>query len=703
MREFKISKLSPCESPHPRPLPAGEGVSGRALFRGGTVWCMRLLGCLDIRRDSSLSLSLPSRKAGALLTVLARHPGKKHSRERLAALLWPDSPQASARGSLRQTLKQLRQWHSIPGEEAIVVERDTLAIEPSLFEIDVVRFDKLAESSTRAALEEAVELYQGDFLEGFTDPAEPFAEWATFERMQLRERFVAVLEKLLHGDLGDSRIEHAIQKAVCLLAFEPMDERLHRILMGLYLKQGHRSAAIKQYRSCFTVLQQKLGVRCEPQTEALYQQILESNRHKTSEAQPDFISDAKQVLDAILARPAVAVLPFVNLNGDPDKTYFSDGVSEDIITMLAGWRRFPLIASSSSLTYRDKSEDVRHIADELGAGYVVTGSVRQAGNSARINAQLIEAETGHVYWTKLYDLDLSNILKAQDEIAERIAAAIEPALESAELGRIATIRTDDVSAWDYFLRGKSFLHRYTLESNAQARKNFQQAIELDHNYSDSYTGLALSHLRDLLVSPSGGAPVGDKRIRDKSLAQAFDAARKAVELDPNSSGAHLQVGTAYVWVEDFESAISETELAVELNPSNAHARMALGNRLDLIGRNTEGIIQMEHALELNPRDPNRWNYMGYLSRAYLDSHQYDKALTWAKKALRLRPDQPETHFRLAVCLAHLDHFSKAQIALAECDRLRPGFITMKASWQPYASPDRSEHYLAGLRRLSLID
>ena len=99
----------------------------------------------------------------------------------------------------------------------------------------------------------------------------------------------------------------------------------------------------------------------------------------------------------------------------------------------------------------------------------------------------------------------------------------------------------------------------------------------------------------------------------------------------------------------------------------------------------------------------RWNYMGYLSRAYLDSHQYDKALSWAKKALRLRPDQPETHFRLAVCLAHLDDFSKAQIALEECDRLCPRFIAMKVSWQPYSNPDRSKHYLAGLRRLSLID
>lgn len=667
------------------------------------MWYLRLLGCLEIRQESKSSLNLPSRKAGALLAVLGRHPGKKHEREKLATLLWPDSQQASARVSLRQTLKQLRQALSIPDEEAVVVEGDTLAIDPSLFEVDVIRFEESVERMCQVTSEAAIELYKGDFLEGFVDPTEPFAEWATFERMQLRERFIAALEAILHQNLEERRIEQAVQKVGYLLALDPVDERLHRILMELYLKQDRSIAALKQYRSCCSVLQENLGVPCEPKTEALYLRILESNKHQHTEFQPGSSRDKKSVPEGVFARPAIAVLPFKNLNGDPNQTYFSDGVSEDIITLLAGWRRFPLISSSSTLAYRNSMEDIRYVADELGAGYVVTGSVRQAGNRARINTQLVEADTGYVHWAKSYDLNLSDILKTQDEIAERIAAAIEPVLESAELGRITTIRTDDISAWDYFLRGKSFLHRYTAESNAQARKNFQKAIELDPTYSDAHSGLALGYLRDLLIGSTGGASIAGKHDRDKKVAHAYDSARRAVELDPNSSDAYLQVGTAYVWIEDFESAISETELAVELNPSNAHARMALGNRLDLIGRNSEGILQMEHSLELNPRDLNCWNYMGYLSRAYLDSQQYENALSWAQKALRLRPDQPEAYFRVAACLAHLNHFQEARAALAKCDRLSPGFITMKASWQPYSDSGRSEHFFAGLRRFSLIN
>ena len=667
------------------------------------MWRIHLLGELDIRSESDSSICLPSRKSEALLALLARHPGKRIAREKLAALLWPESREFNARVSLRQTLKQLRQSLARPGEEVIVVTGNALAIEPSLVRVDVVSFEELSEMGSRAALEEAADLYRGEFLEEVADLTEPFAEWVAFERMQLREQMLALLEKLMPGDPNASQTERAIQKAVNLLASDPLDERVHRLLMQLYQEQGRRSDALKQYRSCSALIQRNLSAQCDPRTEALYRQILEGGRHVCAEVRPQTARIVPAALDAILSRPAVAVLPFANLNGDPSQAYFSDGVAEDITTMLAGWRRFPLIASSSSLTCRDGSSQIQQIADELGAAYLVTGSVRHAGKSARIHARLIEAESGYIYWTKRYDLDISDVLKAQEDIAERIAAAIEPVLESAELSRIATKRTDYVNAWDCFLQGSSFLHRYTLESNALAQKYFQQAIELDPDYSDAHTGLALSHMRNLLLKSPGRVADGDKHDRNMQIDLAFEAAQKAVALDQNSSDAHLQVGTAYVWIEDFDAALAETELAVKLNPSNAYARMALGNRLDLIGRNAEGIAQMRRSLELNPRDLNRWNFMGYLSRACLDSLQYDEALSWATTALRLRPDQPETHFRVAVCQAHLDRLIEAKSALAECERLCPGFVSMKSTWQPYSDPARSEHYFAGLRRLSLID
>lgn len=184
--------------------------------------------------------------------------------------------------------------------------------------------------------------------------------------------------------------------------------------------------------------------------------------------------------------------------------------------------------------------------------------------------------------------------------------------------------------------------------------------------------------------------------------RAHDAAKEAVTLDPGSSAAHLALGHANVWAQRFDSAIAETELSIELNPSNANARRALGNRLDLIGRTAEGIAQMERAFQLNPRDPRKWLQIGFLTRAHLDAGHYDEALWWAQKAVGQRCDQPDPHFRLSVCLAHLGRKAEARAALKECERLHPGFVASKSTWQPYSDPHRNEHFFAGLRRLSLI-
>jgi len=653
---------------------------------------IRLLGPLELDSASGASIGLPTRKAEALLAVLARHPGRRHGRERLAALLWPESTQAGARTSLRQTLAQLRRALLARGPEPVRAEADSLALEPSGVEVDAARFEALHDAGTRAALTEAAALYRGDFLEGFSPPAEPFAEWLTFERMRLRERAVAVLSALLPDDAGDSSSEQAIQTAVRLLELDPLQESVHRLLMRLYLAQGRRGAALEQYRFCRAALRRELGAEPEAETEALGREIREQS-HPVSTATPGAVQGDAPA-HGLLAGPVVAVLPFANLSPDPDQRYFSDGVSEDIITALAGWRRFPLIASASTFGYRDPARDPRRVADELGARYVVDGSVRRAGGRARISARLVDADSGHVFWAERFDLALADILAAQDECAARIAAAIEPALEGAELNRIVTKRTEDLSAWERFLQGRSFLGRFTLESHVTARMWFERAIELDRGYSDAFAGLAQSDHQDVMI--------GGVTEREERLARAFETAREAAALDPNSSDAHLRLGTAYVWREEFDSAMAETELAVELNPSNAHARLALGNRLDLVGCNAEGIAQLERGLQLNPRDPRCWVYMGFLSRAHLDAGHYREALSWARQAVRVREDQPDAHFRLAVCAAHAGRAAEARAALAECDRLRSGFLAAKAGWRPYADPARSEHYFAGLRRLGLM-
>jgi DNA-binding SARP family transcriptional activator/Flp pilus assembly protein TadD len=661
---------------------------------------VRLFAGFEVVQASGRALKFPTRKSRALLAVLSRHPGKRHGREALAALLWPESAEAQARANLRQALKQLRRALGDLRDAVIIADGDTLALQPGAVEVDVARFEARHAEGTPEALEEAVQLYRGEFLEGFSLREEPFSDWVTIERAHLRELALDALGKLSAHLAHAGETEQAIPLALRLVGLEPLLESAHRLLMRLSA-QGRRGAAVEQYRRCRDILRRELGTRPEPETEQLFQKIRSHKPQLVSTGPGIGPTDAavterlhEVISDPLLQRPAVAVLPFRNLSGEPEQIYFTDGLSEDIVTALAGWRCFPIIASSSTCNYKHQSANAARIADDLGARYVVDGSVRRSGSRLRISARLIESDSGYTLWTDRFDFHLDDILVVQEEASQKIAAVVEPELERAELRRIVTKRTEDLAAWDLWLQGNAFLHRRTADGNAHARSRFEQALRLDPGYADAFTGLAYGYLQEIWdTSPDAREPVIEKGL---------EAARRAVDLDRDSSMAHLAVATAFVWAERFDIAIPETERAIELNPSNALARGGLGNRLDLIGRTEEGIVHLEAGLRLDPRSSNSWNFMGFLSRAYLSARRYENALDLAQRAVRLRPDLPMAHYRHAVCLGHLDRAEEACAALRQCERLSPGFLASREGWQPYADPDRNDHFFAGLRRHRLL-
>lgn len=660
---------------------------------------VKLLGGFEVSWGAGHSMTIRTRKARALFALLARNPGRRQTREAMAAMFWPDHAEREARRNLRQALKLVRQALAEHGKAIIVGESDALMLVPGAAQVDVDLFERLHEEGTPEALERAAALYRGEFLEGMTLADGPFQDWSRIERVRLRERATDVLSRLLAHRLDAGRSELAIDMALRLLALDPLQEQVHRRLMQLYLQLGRRGAALEQYQVCRRTLEREMGVLPEPETEELHLEI--RRRHAGSErpglntgspASP-VVAAPPRPLDPVLLRPAIAVLPFANFGGDPVQPYFSDGLCEDMITALAGWRCFPLIASRSTLACRDDRQDVRAIARSLDAQYVVDGSIRRVGKQVRISVQLIESVGGRHLWAERFDLDLRDVLAMQDEAAQKIAAVVEPELERAESQRIVTKRSADLTAWDHCLQGTAFLHRYTPDGNALARSSFEQALQLDPEYSDAFTGLAFSYLRD--VRPAAASD------RGALIAKGLEAARRGLALNQESSMAHLAFGEAHVWLEEFDVAIPETEFAIELNPSNAIARMGLGNRLDLIGRTVEGIAQMERGLKLNPRDPWRFNYMGFLARAHISLGDFETALQWTREAVQLRPDLPDLHFRLAVCLAHFDRTEEANAALEECERLRAGYVRSRRTWQPYADVARNERFFAGLDRHGL--
>jgi adenylate cyclase len=270
-------------------------------------------------------------------------------------------------------------------------------------------------------------------------------------------------------------------------------------------------------------------------------------------------------------RPTFAVLPFDNMSGDPEQEYFADGISEDLITGIATWCRFPVIARNSSFVYKRRLIDIKQVGQELGARYVLEGSVRKAGNRVRITAQLIDTLAGHHVWAERYDRELGDLFAIQDDITTSIAAAIEPEIMEVEERRATTRRS--LTGYDLVQRGNWHLSKFTPESIAEAQRLFTAAIEADPNYAPAYASMAYS----TYISAQFGADFV------ATLQSAFEFARKAVALDEKDARAHMFFAHSSLWLRRHEEAIAAARQAIALNPSLAHAYSVLGYALDCVG------------------------------------------------------------------------------------------------------------------------
>jgi len=401
---------------------------------------------------------------------------------------------------------------------------------------------------------------------------------------------------------------------------------------------------------------------------------------------------APEAQPAPAARPSIAVLPFDNMSADPEQDYFSDGITEDIITDLSRFHWFFVIARNSSFTYKGRAVDVKQVARELGVRYVLEGSIRKAGNRVRVTAQLIDGVSGNHIWAERYDRQLEDIFELQDEISQRIAATLVPELTRAELKRVVSRRPNDLDAWDCYLRGLERLNDFSPEGDEAARAHLAKAISLDPNYSDAYAALALSYVRDINLQFTSDPKA--------TVAKALEAAHRAVAIDGASSDAHHVLSTAYLLADQPEMALAEARTSVELNPNDAQALHALGNKSDLMG-DPEGIPRMVRAQQLDPQSTDRHYLQTFLARAYVNAREYDKAVAVAQAAIRWRPEYANAHFILAVALAHLGRTAEAKAALARAEALRPGFTAERENWAPYADPESNRHLQDGIRKAAV--
>jgi adenylate cyclase len=358
-------------------------------------------------------------------------------------------------------------------------------------------------------------------------------------------------------------------------------------------------------------------------------------------------------------RPTFAVLPFGNMSGDPEQEYFADGISEDLITAIASWCRFPVIARNSSFVYKGRSIDIKQVGLELGARYVLEGSVRQAGNRVRITAQLIDALTGHHVWAERYDREIGDLFAIQDDITTSIAAAVEPEIMEVEERR-ATKR-GSLTGYDLVLRGNWHLYKFTPEDIAEAQRLFAAAIETDPNYAPAYASMAYSKY----ISAQFGADF------KATLQSAFELARKAVALDEKDARAHMFFAQTSLWLRRHEEAIAAARQAIALNPSLAQAYSVLGYALDCVGEFEEALKTVTHSLHLRPHDRTIGRCIPAMAVAHYQLGAYEAAEQTALRSVTLMPLYWLGHQTLAASLGQLGRKADAAQYVEEIRRREP--------------------------------
>jgi TolB-like protein/cytochrome c-type biogenesis protein CcmH/NrfG len=392
-------------------------------------------------------------------------------------------------------------------------------------------------------------------------------------------------------------------------------------------------------------------------------------------------------------RPAIAVLPFINMSGDPEQEYFSDGISEDIITALSKLRWFFVIARNSSFTYKGKAVHLKQVAQELGVGYVVEGSVRKAGDRVRITVQLNDVSTGSHIWAERYDRDIADVFAVQDEITEAIVAAIEPQLYAAESFHAQRKQPDNLDAWDLVMRAFSHHWRVTRQDAMVAQALLEKAITIDPHYGQALGLLAASYTFSVHLGWIAA---------EMALPPAERAARAAIEADSEDPWAHYGLAQVCLHTRRFDDSLAEFELALRLNPNFSLAQGFYGLTLAYCGRWEEGDVAAQRALRLSPRDPYSAIYCGIAGYAQFNGRNYAAAMQLAREAIRQRFDFVGGHRVLTAAAGMAGEVEIAAAALRELRRAQPNIsLAWIASQMPILRDADREHYLEGFRRAGL--
>ena len=391
---------------------------------------------------------------------------------------------------------------------------------------------------------------------------------------------------------------------------------------------------------------------------------------------------------ALPDKPSIAVLPFDNLSGDASQDYFANGMTEELITALSRFPHMFVIARNSVFTYKGKAVKVQQVSRELGVRYVAEGSVQRSGDRVRINAQLVDATTGHHVWAERFEGEMTDVFALQDQLVQNIVAQLASEVSDAGMARMRRKGTDNFEAYDYHLRGSELAFRFTQESTAEARAMQQKAIELDPDYASAYAALAWTHLNDFRLGWSDDPAT--------SLERAFKLAHKSISLDDSEPTGHAALSDVYLWRKDYDRSIAEIEKAIALNPNDADLYTDLGDRLTWVGEAEQAVGHIEKAIRLNPNFPPI--YLWHLGHAYFVAERYDESILTFHELRDRIPDFGPSYIYLAAAYALTGRDEEARAMVPEIARTTDWNVGRAEEQLPYKNPADLARLITGLRQ-----
>lgn len=392
-------------------------------------------------------------------------------------------------------------------------------------------------------------------------------------------------------------------------------------------------------------------------------------------------------------KPSIVVLPFDNLSGDPEQQYFSDGIADDITADLSKLSGLLVIARNSALVYRGRAVKVQEVSRELSVRYVLQGSVRKVGSRVRIVIQLIDGQRGAQLWAERYDRELTDIFAVQDEVTTQIVSALAVTLTQGDQRRLQRKDTDNIEAYDHFLRGRQLVFQRSTMAVEEARPLLERAIALDPQFAQAYTMLACTHILD---HANGWHDAGGK-----SLERAREFAQMAVARDGDDPEAHWALGWTLLLGRQHDQAMAEVRMALRCDPNFALAHSLLGQVLYYSGRPAEALRPLATAFRLDPNnheDP----HLHYLAQAYFCMGRYEDAAAVLKRRIVRKPDTDMSRILLASCYGHLGRAEEARSLWQDALRISPGYsLEHRRRVLPYKDPADFEHIVDGLRKVGL--